>query len=221
MPPSALPTFGQICKKYAEKHLQLHFEIFFKHLGTRKSLSKSCITQSSACSFYFQSEKSQHIFSSCKSYLDQGRYTWRRYSVLDCISNTLCGLQSCSLCGDLPAFQSPSLITVDSLRPDLILIAKNCNLYILELTIGFVSIIKVNCDRKAFKYDSLQQEQRSKYKHNKFINSSLGMLGTVGSPSEAFIDLLNFLEFSEPYKDLFYQKLYDYQVQIFYIFSPK
>ena len=94
-------------------------------LATRKNLSKWCITQSSACSFCLQSETLQHIVLSCKYYLEQGRYIWRHDSVLNLIANTLSGLQSCSLYADLPAFLSPSLITGDSLRPDLILISNN------------------------------------------------------------------------------------------------
>ena len=122
-------------------------------LATRKNLTKWCITQSSACSFYLHSETLQHIFSSCKSYLEQGRYTWRHDSVLNFIANKLPGLQSCSLYADLPAFLFLSLITGDSLRPDLILISKNNDLYILELTIGVETNMEVNSDRKASKYN--------------------------------------------------------------------
>ena len=167
-------------------------------LASRKSLSKWCITQSSACSFCLQSETVQHIISSCKSYLEQGRYTWRHDSVLIFIANTLSGPQCCFLYADIPAFLSPSLITGDSLRPDLILICKNNDLYILELTTGFETNIKVNSDRKALKYNPLHQELGSKYKEIKFINLSLGALGTVGSSSESFVNLLKCLEVSQP-----------------------
>jgi len=167
-------------------------------LATQKNLSKWWITQSSACSFCLQSETLQHIVSSCKSYLEQGRYTWRHDSVLNFIANTLSGLQFCSLYASLPAFLSPSLITGDSHRPDLILVTNDNNSYILELTIRFESNIKFNSDRKAIKYNPLQKELRSKYQQIKFINLSLGALGTVGSSSESFIDLLNSLEFNKP-----------------------
>ena len=177
-------------------------------LATRKNLSKWCITQSSACSF-FQSETLQHIVSSCKSYLEQGRYTWRHDSVLNFIANTLSGLQSCSLYAGLPAFLSPSRITGDSLRPDLILISKNNNLYILELTIGFETNIKVNSDQKASKYNRLHQELGSKYKEIKFINLSLGALGSVGSSSESFINLLKCLKVSQPIQWSILSKMID------------
>ena len=164
-------------------------------LATRKNLFKWSIGQSSACSFCLQSETLQHVVSSCKSYLDQGRYTWRHDSVLNFIANTLSALPSCSIYADLPAFLSPSLVTGDSLRPDLLLITKNNTLHILELTIGFETNIKVNSDRKALKYNPLHQDLRSKYTQTKFINLSLGALGIVGSSSDSFTELLKAVDF--------------------------
>ena len=159
-------------------------------LATRKNLFKWSIGQSSACSFCLQSETLQHIDSSCKSYLDQGRYTSRHDSVLNFIANTLSTLPSCSIYVDHPAFLSPSLVTGDSLRSDLLLITKNKTLYILELTIGFETNIKVNSDRKALKYNPLHQSLRSTYRQINFINLSLGTIGTVGSSSDSFSELL-------------------------------
>ena len=120
-------------------------------LVTRKNLFKWSIGQSSACSFCLQSETLQHVVSSCISYLDQGRYTWRHDSVLNVIASKLSAFPSCSIYADLPAFLSHSLVTGDSLRPDLLLITKNKTLHILELTIGFETNIKVNSDRKVLK----------------------------------------------------------------------
>ena len=164
-------------------------------LATRKNLFKSSIGQSSACSFCLQSDTLQHIVSSWKSYLDQGRYTWRHDSVLNFIANTLLALPSCCIDADLPAFLSPSLVTGDSLRPDLLLITKTKTLYILELTIGFETNIKVNSDRKALKYNPLHHSLRSTYGQINFINLSLDTLGTVGSSSYSFSELLKAVDF--------------------------
>ena len=158
----------------------------------------------------------QHIISSGKSYLEQGRYTWRHDSVLNFIANTLSGLQSCSLYANLPTFLSPSLNTGDSLRPDLILISKNNDLYILELTIGFETNIKSNSDRKASKYNPLHQELGSKYKEIKFINLSLGILGTVGSSFESFINLLKCLEVSQPIQRSILSKMINITIRCTY-----
>ena len=59
-------------------------------LSTRKNLCKWSSSQSSSCSFCLQSETLQRVISSCSSYLDEGRYTWRHNSVLLFLSNTFC-----------------------------------------------------------------------------------------------------------------------------------
>ena len=112
--------------------------------------------------------------------------------------------------------KSNIFITGDSLRPDLILISKNNDLYILELTIGFETNIKSNSDRKASKYNSLHQELGSKYKEIKFINLSLGALGTVGSSSESFINLLKCLEVSQPIQRSILSKMINITIRCTY-----
>ena len=90
-----------------------------------------------------------------KSYLDNGRYTWRHKYVLLAIAKSLSSLQHCTLFADPPSFASPSLITGDSLRPDLALISRDKTLYLLELTVGFETNIFINSSRKSAKYNSL------------------------------------------------------------------
>ena len=191
-------------------------------LATRKNLSKWSIAQSSACSFCLQSETLQHIVSSCKLYLEHGRYTWRHDSVLNFIAKTFSTLPDCSLYADLPTFLSPSLITGNSLRPDLILITKNKVLYILELTIGFETNIKINSERKASKYYPLQQTLHPNYNHIRFINLSLGALGTIGSSSESFIDLLKSLSFNDKLQKHILSKLINITIRCtYYIFCSR
>ena len=91
---------------------------------------------------------------------------------------------------------SPSIITGSSFRPDLILLTNDNILYILELTIGFETNIKINSDRKASKYYPLRQTLLSKYNQVSFINLSLGAVGTIGASSESFINLLKSLGFN-------------------------
>ena len=165
-------------------------------LATRKNLSKWSISRSSACSFCLQSDTLQHIVSSCKLYLEHGRYTWRHDSVLNSIAKTFSTLPDCSLYADLPTFLSPSFITGSAFRPDLLIITKENVLYILELTIGFETNIQINSERKASKYHHLQQTLLPNYKQIKFINLSMGALGTIGSSSESFSDLLKSLGFN-------------------------
>ena len=160
-------------------------------LATHKYLIKLSIGKSSACSFCHQSETLQHMVSSCKSYLDQGRYTWRHDLAPKFIANTPSALPSCSLHANLPAFLSPFLVIIgDYLRPDHLLITENKTLYILELIIEFETNIKVNSNRKALKYSLLHHALRSTNSQINFINLSLDALGTVGSSSDSFSELL-------------------------------
>ncbi len=74
---------------------------------------------------------------------------------------------------DLPGFISPSVITGDELRPDLLLTIENKILYILELTVGFETILKTNSDRKHEKYLTLITDQENVYDEVKFVNVSI------------------------------------------------
>ena len=93
-------------------------------LPTRKNLCKWSISRSSKCSFCLQSETLQHVVSSCKSYLDEGRYTLHHNSVLLFLANTFSSLKQCTVYAALPFFLSPCLITGDSLRSDLLLLTR-------------------------------------------------------------------------------------------------
>ena len=81
------------------------------------------------------SQTLQRVVSSCNSYLQDGRDTWRHNSVLLHIARTLSSVANSSLFADLPNLPSPSLITGDS------------SVYVLELTVDFESSININSDR--------------------------------------------------------------------------
>ena len=69
-----------------------------------------------------------------------------------------------SIYADLPSFPSPSLISGDTFRPDLILHNKHTNaIYILELTVGFESNLKTISERKLNKYRPLVLSLSSSY----------------------------------------------------------
>ena len=112
-------------------------------------------------------------------------------------STFLSTLPDCSLYADLPTFLSPSFITASVFRPDLLISTKEKVLYILEFTIGFETNIQINSEHKALKYHPLQQTLLQNYKQIKLINLSMGALGTIGSSSDSFIDLLKSLGLNE------------------------
>ena len=90
-------------------------------------------------------------------YLEHGIYTWRHNSVLNFIAKSMSVIPDCLLYADLNSFLPPSIITGNSFRPDLNLLTNDNILYVLELTIGFETNIKINSDRKASKYYPLRQ----------------------------------------------------------------
>ena len=189
--------WSNVQQKLPKDMFNFSLKCLTNEFAIRKNLSKWSISQSSACSFYFQSETLQHIASSCKLYLEHGRYTWRKDSVLNSIAKTFSTLTDCSLYADLPAFIFPSFITGSAFRPDLLIITKEKVLYILELTIGFETNIQINSEGKASKYYPSEQTLLPNYKQIKFINLSMGAHGTIGSSSQYFINLLKSLGFND------------------------
>ncbi|CAB4017464.1 Hypothetical predicted protein [Paramuricea clavata] len=65
-------------------------------------------------------------------------------------------LNKCKLLVDLPGFESPSIITGDEYRPDLLVFtSSDTHLYVVELTVGFESNLTNNFNRKKAKYENL------------------------------------------------------------------
>ena len=58
-------------------------------LPTRKNLAKWGLSPTSDCSFCLSPESLLHVTAGCKTYLEEGRYTWRHDSVLNFIASTL------------------------------------------------------------------------------------------------------------------------------------
>ena len=98
---------------------------------------------------------------------------------------------------DLPGFISPSVITGDELRPDLLLTIENKILYILELTVGFETNLKTNSDRKHEKYLTLITDQENVYDEVKFVNVSISSLGVFGESTNTLFDMLRDLKYDE------------------------
>jgi len=181
---------------------KINFNFSIKYLNntlaTKKNLCKWSISQSSACSFCLQSKSIQHIVSSCKSYLEDGRYTWHHNSVLLLLAKTFSSFSDCLLNADLSSFLSQSVITSDALRPDLVFISKNSILYVLELTVGFESNIGISSDRKASKYNSLIKNLKHAYSDIKFVNLSMSTIGTMGNSSESLLLMVDDLTLDKP-----------------------
>ena len=124
-------------------------------LPIKKNLCKWGLSSTSDCSFYKQPESLLHIVAGCSKYLSEGRYTWGHNSVRHFIANSMKSVPDFVLYADLSGFVTPSVVTGDTLRADLLLAISNKCLYILELTVGFENNLLSNFSRKKNKYANL------------------------------------------------------------------
>ena len=84
---------------------------------------------------------------------------------------------------DLPGYNSPSVITDDEYRPDMLLLTPENTLYVVELTVGHESNLENNSIRKKQKYPKLVKELKDQYKSVTFINISMSCLGVFSNES--------------------------------------
>ena len=119
-------------------------------LANRTNLHKWKLSLSPDCSFCLHPESLLHIVAGLKSYLEDGRYTWRHNSLLRSTVSSLQCIKHSTLYADLPGFASPCIVTGDILRPEMLLSIGNDTLYIIELTVGFETNIDLKVHIKAF-----------------------------------------------------------------------
>ena len=128
-------------------------------LATRKNLTLWNPPKTSNCSCCLQPESLLHVFAGCKTYLDEGRFTWRHDSALNFLASSLQYLKNYTFYVDLPQYLSPCLITGDNLRPDM-LISSSDTLYAIVLSVCFETNLNNNTSRKFEKYRHLLHHLR-------------------------------------------------------------
>ena len=162
-------------------------------LPTLKNLFLWKKSENALCKVCFNTQTLQHVVSACKVHLEEGRYTWRHNSVLKIIADYLVSVtNNIELYCDITGYMSPSIITGEQKRPDIVVIDKQRSwVFVLELTVGFETRIKDNAVRKHNHYSGLCSELRNQYNRVKFVNISVGALGIVGKSSRSFIDFIS------------------------------
>ena len=120
----------------------------------------------SLCFSCLQPKTLQHVVSGCKIHLKEGQYNWRHDSILKTLVDFIISVNKqveIYVDLDLPGYRSPSIVTGESERPDIVITLKD-TIYIIELTVGFETRIKDNTHRKKrkiFKFmQTLDQGQR-------------------------------------------------------------
>ena len=121
------------------------------------------LSPSPDCSFCLLPESLLHIVAGCKSYLEDGRYTWRHNSALHFIASSLQCAKRSTLYADFPGFASPC--------PNMLLSVGADTLYIIEITAGFETNIDLNAGRKHIGY--LQLTHHLSLISPSFINALL------------------------------------------------
>ena len=71
-----------------------------------------------------------HVVAGCKTYLNEGRFTWRYDSGLNLLASSLQCLNHFNFYADLPQYLATCLVTGDDLRPDM-LISSSGALYVI------------------------------------------------------------------------------------------
>ena len=98
---------------------------------------------------------------------------------------------------DLPGYITPSVISGNSLRPDLLLTVSSKCLYVLELTVCFESNLLNNAIRKTNKYEDLVKHQKHQHDSVKFISLSISTLGVFSLHSTDVLNMLKETGFDE------------------------
>ena len=103
------------------------------------------------CDYCLEVQTLNHVVAACISALKEGRDTWRHNSILLNLTVIIKNKVK-HLYADLPDYLSPTMITGEELRPDMV-ICNNDKWYVLELTCCYETNISKNISRKAQKYD--------------------------------------------------------------------
>ena len=160
-------------------------------LPTRKNLHLWSLSTTSDCSFCLQPESLLHVVAGCKTYLNEGFFTWRHNSALKFLAQTLQSIRSAKLYVDLPGYLSPCIIAGGKLRPDILFSTADNVLYIIELTVGFETNLNINASRRKLKYCPLLVDLDKAYDRIELVNLCISSLGIFGNSSDSFLQMCN------------------------------
>ena len=86
---------------------------------------------------------------------------------------------------------SSCIITGDELRPDILFSTAENILYIIELTVGFETNLKINASCKKLKYRPLLVDLDKAYDRIEFVNLCISSHGTFGNSLDSFLQMCN------------------------------
>ena len=157
------------------------------------------------------------MVAGCQCYLD--RFTWRHNSILNFLANTLQTVNGSALYADVPGFKSPSIITGDTYRPDLLLSLSNGSLYAVELTVGYETNLENNINGKKAKYKELVKQLDENFNEVNFINLSMSSLGIFAQECSTFLEMLGNVGLDKNYQTYCVRKMMTIAIRsTYYIF---
>ncbi|CAB4044403.1 Hypothetical predicted protein, partial [Paramuricea clavata] len=169
-------------------------------LPTRQNLARWGLSPTSDCSRCLAPETLLHVVAGCQSYLE--RFTWRHDSVLNFLATSLQTVSGSHLYVDLPGYKSPSIITGDTYRPDLLLSDPQPeHSILLNLQLASNQIFKKTLSVKKSKYKELIREQNDHFNSVKFVNLSISSLGVLSKECSTFIEMLNDFGFQKQHQN--------------------
>ena len=124
-----------------------------------------------------------------------------------------------SLYADVPGFKSPSIITGDAYRPDLLLSLSNGSLYVVELTVGYETNLENNVKRKKAKYRELVRQLDENFNEVNFVNLSMSSLGIFAQECSTFLEMLGNVGLDKNYQTYCVRKMMTIAIRsTYYIF---
>ena len=118
-------------------------------LPTLKNMLLWGTSNSMSCLDCGNSQTLLHVMSGCAKHLHQGHYSWRHNSVLKTLASFLLPRGIGELCVDLEGFRSPSEVTGDSKKPDMLIVRPDGTLYLVELTVCYETNVPKNAQIKS------------------------------------------------------------------------
>ena len=117
-------------------------------------------------------------------------------------------------------FKSPSTITGDIYRPDLLTIAPDESFYVVELTVGFEMSLRNNVQRKHTKYKDFIEDLYKQFKRVKFINISISSLGVLNKECSTLFRMPDTLGLDKKDQQYCTRKMMSFAIRsTYYIFS--
>ena len=159
-------------------------------LPTMKNMKMWKKLYSSDCKFCQQTQTLGHVVGGCISSLREGRYNWKHDSIIVNMAKFITALKNVQVFADIDQYMSPSIITGEDLRPDLIVMHQSKDIYVLELTVEFEPNIQKNAARNYEKYETVLEELKFSYNGVTVINLSMGACGVIGASAVDFPSML-------------------------------